>query len=178
MANRLPAIGDQASGVLLEGKDSLVAARRLATKLGDDDGQLAQVLVGLHGAATRVRTALDEARIDATAASLRHATDAVAGGVGEARLGATAAGLRDASSSVASAATGVGDQRDDLRAGLVTFREALESVRALVDSLDRDPAILLTGRRSGAGGAASAMRRVLVGGCALALSACALVRRS
>jgi hypothetical protein len=98
-----------------------------------------------------VRTALDEARIDATAASLRHATDAVAGGVGEARLGATAAGLRDASSSVASAANGVGDQRDDLRAGLVIFREALESVRALVDSLDRDPAILLRGRRSGDG---------------------------
>ena len=151
VANRLPSLEDQASGTLGEGKDSLAAIRRLATKLGDDNGQFAQLLVGLRGAATRVRTALDEARIDATTASLRHATDAVAGGVGDARLGATAAGLREASSSVASAATGVGDQRDDLRAGLVTFREALESVRALVDSLDRDPAILLTGRRSGAG---------------------------
>jgi hypothetical protein len=98
-----------------------------------------------------VHTALDEARIDATATSLRHATDAVAGGVGEARLGATAAGLRDASSSVTSAASGVGDQRDDLRADLVAFREALESVRALVDSLDRDPTIVLRGRRSGDG---------------------------
>ena len=79
------------------------------------------------------------------------ATDAVAGGVGEARLGATAAGLRDASSSVASAANGVGDQRDDLHADLVAFREALDSVRALVDSLDRDPAVVLRGRRSGDG---------------------------
>src|SRR5215813_2598410 len=34
VANRLPAIGDQASGVLVEGKDSLAAARLLATKLG------------------------------------------------------------------------------------------------------------------------------------------------
>jgi phospholipid/cholesterol/gamma-HCH transport system substrate-binding protein len=151
VANRLPAISDQASGLLVEGKDSLAAARRLATKLGDDDGQFAQFLASLHGAATRMRTALDEARIDATAASLRHATDAVAGGIGEARLGATAAGLRDASSSVASAANGVGDQHDDLRAGLVAFREALESAQALVDSLDRDPAILLRGRRSGDG---------------------------
>ena len=147
VANRLPSIEDQAGGLMVEGKDSLAAIRRLATELGDDDGQFVQLLVGLHGAADRVRTALDEAHIDATTASLRHSADAVASGVGDARLGATAAGLRDASSSVASAANGVGDQRDDLRAGLVAFREALESVRALVDSLDRDPAIVLRGRR-------------------------------
>src|SRR5262249_28266050 len=60
VANRLPALGDQASGALVEGKDTLAAARRLATKLGDDDGQFAQLIVGLHGAATRLRTALDE----------------------------------------------------------------------------------------------------------------------
>src|SRR5215471_14508355 len=151
VANRLPSIEDQASGMMVEGKDSLASIRRLATKLGDDDGQFAQLLVGLRGAATRVHTVLDEARIDATTASLRHATDAVAGGFGDARLGATASGLRDASSSVASAASGVGDQREDLHADLVAFREALESVRALVDSLDRDPAVLLRGRRSGDG---------------------------
>ena len=151
VANRLPTIEDQASNMMVEGKDSLASIRRLATKLGDDDGQFAQLLVGLRGAATRVRTALDEARIDATTASLRHATDAVAGGFGDARLGATAAGLRDASSSVASAANGVGDQREDLHADLVAFREALESVRALVDSLDRDPAVVLRGRRNGDG---------------------------
>src|SRR5262249_61984147 len=102
VANRLPSLEDRASGMMGEGTDSLASIRRLATKLGDDNGQFAQLLVGLRGAATRVRTALVEARIDATTARLRHATDAVARGGGAARLGATAAGLRHGSSAVAS----------------------------------------------------------------------------
>src|SRR5262249_54443781 len=75
VANRLPSIENQASGLMVEGKDSLASIRRLATGLGDDDGQFAQLLVGVRDAANRVRTALDEARIDATTASFRHAAD-------------------------------------------------------------------------------------------------------
>src|SRR5262245_13334176 len=48
VANRLPALEDQASGMMGESTDSLAAIRRLATKLGDDDGQFAQLLVGLR----------------------------------------------------------------------------------------------------------------------------------
>src|SRR5205807_1515549 len=42
-------------------------------------------------------------------------------------------------------AAGVSDAQEELQAGLVALREALESVRTLADSLERDPSVLLRG---------------------------------
>src|SRR5207247_448858 len=46
---------------------------------------------------------------------------------------------------VEEAAAGVSDAREELQASLVALREALESVRTLADSLERDPSVLLRG---------------------------------
>ena len=49
------------------------------------------------------------------------------------------------------AAAGVGDAQEELQASLVALREALESVRTLADSLERDPSVLLRGPRGDGG---------------------------
>jgi len=66
----------------------------------------------------------------------------------EAKLGATAASIRDASASVGQAAASVSDAREELQASLRAVGEALESVRTLADSLERDPSMLLRGPRA------------------------------
>ncbi len=128
-ANRLPSLGDQTSVALLEGRETLGSLRRLTDELQGDDGRLTRLL----------------ARLESTAATLETA-------VRELQPGATASALREASSSVAGAASGVngsvGDVRDDLQSNLVALRETLESVRALVESIDRDPSLLVRGRRA------------------------------
>jgi len=65
--------------------------------------------------------------------------------IDEAKLGATTASVRDTAASVGHAANGVGDAQEELQASLVALREALESVRTLADSLERDPSVLLRG---------------------------------
>lgn len=128
-ANRLPAIGDQATATLAEGRETFGSVRRLSDELQGNDGRLTRLL----------------ARLDATADTLQTA-------VRESQPAATASALRDASASVAGAATGVsssaGDVREDLRADLVALRDTLDSVRALVESIDRDPSLLVRGRRA------------------------------
>jgi hypothetical protein len=42
----------------------------------------------------------------------------------------------------------VSDVRDELRASLVSLRQALDSIRVLADSLQRDPSALLRGARA------------------------------
>jgi paraquat-inducible protein B len=128
-ANRLPTLGEQTSVALHEGRETLGSLRRLSEDLQGDDGRLMRLL----------------ARLDSTAATLEVA-------VREAQAGSTTMALRSASDSVATAAdglnTGVLDIRDEVRSDLVALRETLESIRALVDSLDRDPSVLVRGRRA------------------------------
>jgi len=85
------------------------------------------------------------ARLDHTATTLEIA-------VREAQVAATTQSLREASGSVTGAAngvnTGVGDVRDDLRASLIALRETLESLHGFIEALDRDPSMLLRGRRA------------------------------
>jgi len=97
----------------------------LAGKLSADDGSLNMLLVQLRGAAKRVESALDDAK-----------------------LGTTTASLRETSDSVGRAATDVGDVRHELRDALVALRETLESIRALADAIERDPSILVRGPRA------------------------------
>ena len=63
----------------------------------------------------------------------------------EAQLGATTASFRESAGSLGAAGTSVSDSREELQASLVALREALESVRTLADSLERDPSVLLRG---------------------------------
>jgi len=132
-ANRLPTLGDQASAVMVEGRDTLGSVRQLAEELEGSDGQLAR-LVG---------------RLDSAAATIEAA-------VHESDPGHTAAALREASTSVSSAAngvnTGVSDVGEDLHANLVAMRETLESIRALIDTVNRDPSLLVRGRRADSAG--------------------------
>jgi phospholipid/cholesterol/gamma-HCH transport system substrate-binding protein len=128
-ANRLPVLGDQATAALAEGRETLGSVRRLSDELQGDNGQLTRLL----------------ARLDTTADTLQTA-------VRESQLGATASALRAASVSVTGAATGVtggvADVREDLRADLIALRDTLDVIRALVESLDRDPSVLVRGRRA------------------------------
>ena len=128
-ANRLPGLGDQATATLTEGRETLGSVHRLSDELQGDNGRLTRLL----------------ARLDTTANTLETA-------VRESQPGATASALRAASVSVSGAATGVtgsvGDVRDDLRADLIALRDTLDVIRALAESLDRDPSLLVRGRRA------------------------------
>jgi len=66
-------------------------------------------------------------------------------------VGGTMKSIRAAADSVAEAAheaTGLGGE---LRDELLSLREALQSVRALADTIERDPSALLRGRSGEAG---------------------------
>jgi len=128
-ANRLPTLGDQASAALVETRDTLGSVRQLSDELQGNDGRLTRLLNRLDSAAGTIESA-----------------------VRESDPGRTASALRDASQSVSGAAkgvnSGVGDVSDDLRSNLIALRETLESIRALAESLDRDPSLLVRGRRA------------------------------
>jgi phospholipid/cholesterol/gamma-HCH transport system substrate-binding protein len=125
LLNRLPGLADRAKDTLVDVRKTLGSIDHLASDLGAADGSFNRVLVELRGAAARVERALDEAQVASTTAALRE--------------GAT---------SVGHAAAGVGDSSEELQASLVALREALESVRTLADSLERDPSVLLRGPRA------------------------------
>ena len=122
LMNRLPLLADRAKDTLADLRKTLGSIDGLAAGLGAEDGSFNQAVRELRAAAMRVSRALDDAK-----------------------LGATTASLRDTVASVGHAATGVGDAQEELQASLVALREALESVRTLADSLERDPSVLLRG---------------------------------
>jgi phospholipid/cholesterol/gamma-HCH transport system substrate-binding protein len=122
--NRLPVLADRAKDTLTDMKKTLGSIDRLAVDLGAEGGPFNRALLELRAAAARVDKALDEAK-----------------------LGGTTASVRDAAASVGQAAAGVSDAREELQGSLVALREALESVRTLADSLERDPSVLLRGPR-------------------------------
>ncbi len=124
IVNRFPMLEDRAKDALVELRTTLDTVQKLATSLQAEDGAFNRLLVELRTTAARIEVALADAR-----------------------LGATTASLRDTSGAVGQAAAGVGDARGELQASLVALREALESVRTLADSLQRDPSALLRGPR-------------------------------
>jgi phospholipid/cholesterol/gamma-HCH transport system substrate-binding protein len=127
--NRLPLLANRAEDALLDLKKTLGSIDHLAVKLGAENGSFDGALRALRTAATRADRALEEARLGATAASVRD----------------SAASVRDSAASVGQAAAGVGDTHEELQASLVALREALEAVRTLADSLERDPSVLVRG---------------------------------
>jgi phospholipid/cholesterol/gamma-HCH transport system substrate-binding protein len=135
-ANRLPALGDETTAALAEGRATMIEGRATLSSMRE----LSDELQGQDGAVNRL-----VARLDSTATVFEQA-------LRDFQPAATTAALRDASSSVTGAANGVGqtvgDVREELRSSLVALRETLDSVRALVESLDRDPSVLVRGRRA------------------------------
>jgi paraquat-inducible protein B len=125
IANRLPPLEDHARDALADLHTTLGSIDRLAVGLHADDGSFNQLLVRLREAATRVETALDDAKV-----------------------GPTTASVRDTAGAIGQTASGIGDEREELHASLVALREALESARALADALERDPSTLLRGQRA------------------------------
>ena len=125
LLSRLPMLADRAKDTLADVRKTLGTIDRFASDLGAENGSFNSALRDLRSAAARVDKALADAQI-----------------------GATTSAFRDTASSVGQAATGVSDARAELHASLVALREALESVRALAESLERDPSVLLRGPRA------------------------------
>jgi paraquat-inducible protein B len=123
--DRLPVLEDRAKDALIDFQRTLRSVDQLVSVLAADEGSFNRLLVQLRSAAARAETVLDEAK-----------------------LGSTTAALRDASGSVGQAANNVGDVRDELRASLVALRETLDAARALADSLQGDPSVVLRGPRA------------------------------
>ena len=125
--NRLPAMEDGVTEAAADLRKTLASVDRLALALNADDGSFNTLLVQLRTAAAHAQSALEDAK-----------------------LGPTTASLRDTSGSVGKAVAEVSDVRDELRTSLVALRDALESIRMLADSLQRDPSAILRGIRSDA----------------------------
>ncbi len=125
--NRFPAVEDGVTTAAADLRTTLASIDHLASALDAEGGSFNQLLVQLRSAAVHAQSALDDAK-----------------------LGATTASLRDTSGSVGRAVLEVSDVRDELRASLVALREALESIRTLADSLERDPSVILRGVRADA----------------------------
>ncbi len=121
---RLPALETRASEALGNLSLTLTSIDRFVTSLQDEHSSFDRLLVQLRSTASG---------LDATLA--------------QAQLGTTTTALRTAAGNVSSAATGFGDMREDLQASLATLRETLDAVRAVADSLERDPSVLLRGPR-------------------------------
>jgi len=122
LLNRLPALADRAKDTLADVRKTLGTVDRFANELAADDGSFNAALHELRTTTARVGKALDDAE-----------------------LGRTTSAFRDTASSIGQAAGSVSDSRAELQASLIALREALESVRALADSLERDPSVLVRG---------------------------------
>lgn len=88
----------------------------------------------------------DETGLKSTVAAFRTAAQSFEAAVARAELATTTKSVREAAVGVQGAAGKFAVQSDQLEATLVTLREALEAVRALVARLERDPSSLLRGR--------------------------------
>jgi len=130
--NKFPDLEDEAKHALADLRRTLASVDEVAAWVQADDGPANQLLLELRSAAKRLQTALDEARLGPTTASLREAADDV----------------KVAAKQVGGAAGDLGDLRGALEASLDELRETLESVRALAVRLERDPSTLIRGPRA------------------------------
>jgi len=125
IVSRLPDLETRASQALATMNTTLGSIDRFVTSLQDEHSSFDRLLVQLRTTAGQLDTT-----------------------IADAQLGATTTTLRTAAGSVSQAATGFSEMREDLQASLATLRETLDSMRAVADSLERDPSILLSGPRS------------------------------
>lgn len=124
VVNRLPDIETRISETLGTMNAALGSFDRFVTSLQSEDGSFDRLLVRLRTTTTGVGEEIEAAKLSETTAS-----------------------IRAAAGNVASAATGFGEMREELDASLAALRETLDSVRAVADSLERDPSVILRGPR-------------------------------
>ncbi len=132
--NRFPELELEASIALAEASQAFRSVRTFIEPEAGGEG-VAMLVARLEGAAMS---------LEAVASSLDSA-------IRMADVGKTMASIRQAADSISEAAdeaTGLGG---DLRSELVSLRETLQSVRALADTLERDPGAVLRGRASDLG---------------------------
>ena len=125
IVSRLPELETRASQALATMNTTLGSIDHFVTSLQDEHSSFDRLLVQLRTTAGRLDTTLADAQ-----------------------LGTTTTTIRDAAGSVSQAAAGFGDMREDLQGSLTTLRETLDAVRAVADSLERDPSVLLRGPRA------------------------------
>jgi phospholipid/cholesterol/gamma-HCH transport system substrate-binding protein len=123
--NRIPRLEERASEALTALSTTLTSVDRFVVSLSDEHSSFDRLLVQLRTTAGGLDSRITEAELAGTTSAIRTA----AGTVGE-------------------AAAGFSEMREDLQASLTTLRETLDSVRAVADSLERDPSVLLRGPRA------------------------------
>jgi phospholipid/cholesterol/gamma-HCH transport system substrate-binding protein len=127
---QLPELTMKASVTLQRLADSVEDLERTVKPLLADDGIVVRVLN----------------QYERTGAAIERAASTLDQEVKGARVAETTTALRNASAAVIGFSTDVSATTDDARDGLAAFQETLDSVRALTDYLERDPASLVRGR--------------------------------
>jgi len=127
---QLPELTMRASETLLRLANSVEDIERALQPLLSDDGAVVRVLD----------------QYQRTGAQLERTSLALEQEVRAAKLGATTQAVRDASTAVVGFASEMSTTAEDARDSLADFQETLDSVRALSDYLERDPAALVRGR--------------------------------
>ena len=127
---QLPMLTMRASETLVRLADSVEDVKNALKPLLADDGAVTRLLAQYE------RTGM---QLERTAAA--HETE-----LNAAKLSSTTAGVRDAAAAVTTFSNEVSTTAEDARESLATFQDTLDSVRALTDYLERDPAALVRGR--------------------------------
>ncbi len=129
LALDLGALQGRADRLLGEGEAAVADLRRVLGMLEEQREPVAAVLARLDSSLGAFETALAEARVEETAASLRRGAGAVQG------LAEEGTALSRDLASLA----------PDLRRDLQALEEALEAIRALAERLEQDPSVLIRG---------------------------------
>jgi phospholipid/cholesterol/gamma-HCH transport system substrate-binding protein len=130
-------VGMQLPDLTMRASETL---QRLANAVEDIEHTV-QPLLSNDGEVVRVL-----AQYERTGAQIEHTAAALEQEVHAAQIATTTKALRDASAAVIGFSTDVSATADDARDSLAAFQETLDSVRALTDYLERDPASLVRGR--------------------------------
>ena len=133
---QLPMLTMRASETLQRLADSVEDVRNVLRPLLADDGAVVRLL----------------GQYERTGAQLERTAAAVETELRAAKLSATTASVRDAAAAVTTFSNEVSVTAEDTRDSLSTLQETLDSVRALTDYLERDPAALVRGRAAPAAG--------------------------
>jgi phospholipid/cholesterol/gamma-HCH transport system substrate-binding protein len=132
---QLPMLTMRASETLVRLADSVEDVRNTLKPLLADNGAVVRLLE----------------QYERTGAQLERTAAAVETEMKAAKLSTTTASVRDAAAAVTSLSAEVSATAEDTRDSLSTLQETLDSVRALTDYLERDPAALVRGRAPASG---------------------------
>jgi paraquat-inducible protein B len=133
-------VGVQLPMLTMRASETLV---RLATSVENLERAL-QPLLAQDGAVARVLQQYEE-----TGAQLERSVAVLEGEIKSAQLPATTAAVRNASAAVVGFSSDMSVTAEDARESMVTLQTTLDSIKALSDYLERDPASLVRGRAPG-----------------------------